>query len=174
MRSAMPVAVGRRLSWSTPGAVARLRLPTAGCACVRAATWPCCWALRMCSLPRACMTTSSLSAIPRVLTSWRRRPLLGRPNGPSRCATCRLQRLSPRHAISLPPRLLLWWMRAFMVASVSRMPIAPRPRALSAWSMCCWAVSDMRAARSIHPCHSCWATSIPRALRRRWCRVGPS
>ena len=174
MRSTMRAGAGRRSSWLTPGAAVRPRLPIAGSACVRAATWRCCWVLSTCSLPRACTTTSSLPAIPRVLTSWCRRPVLGRPSGPSRCATCRPQRLSPRRAISLPPRLPLWWMRVFMVASVSRMPIAPRPRALSAWSMCCWAASDTRAAPSTRPRRFCWATLIPCAVRRRRCRMGPS
>ena len=71
-------------------------------------------------------------------------------------------------------RLLRWWTLAFMVASALRMPTAPRPRVLSAWSMCCWAVLDMRVARSIRPRRLCWATSIPRALRRRRCRASPS
>ncbi|MFR3876898.1 MAG: molybdopterin-dependent oxidoreductase [Collinsella sp.] len=35
------------------------------------------------------------------------------------------ERLSPRRAISLPPRLPPWWMRAFMAASASRMPTDP-------------------------------------------------
>ena len=174
MRSTMRAGAGRRSSWLTPGAVARPRLPTAGCACVPDAIWRCCWVLPMCSLPRICATTSLLPAIPRALTSWRRRPVLGRPSGPSLCVTCRLQRLSPRRATSLPPRLPPWWMRAFMAASVSRMPIAPRPRALSAWSMCCWAASDTRAVPSTRPRRSCWVTSIPHALRRRRCRAGPS
>ena len=67
------------------------------------------------------------------------------PEWLSRCPTCRPKRLSPRRAIWLPPRLPPWWMRAFMAASVSRMPTVRRRRALSVWSMCCWAASDMRA-----------------------------
>ncbi len=50
-----------------------------------------------------------------------------------------------------------------------------RPRALSAWSMCCWAVSGMRAARSIRPRRLCWATSIPAlcdAAGAAWAQAG--
>ena len=39
---------GAKFFVSTPGAAARLRLPTAGCACARAAIWRCCWVSHMC------------------------------------------------------------------------------------------------------------------------------
>lgn len=38
---------GAKIIVVDPGAAARLRLPTAGCACARAATWRCCWVLPM-------------------------------------------------------------------------------------------------------------------------------
>ena len=38
---------GAKIIVVDPGAAARPRLPTAGCACARAATWHCCWVLPM-------------------------------------------------------------------------------------------------------------------------------
>ena len=108
------------------------------------------------------------------LMSWRRRPALGRPSGPSRCATFRRTISVRLRVIWLPRRLLRWWTLAFMAALASRMPIAPRPRARFVWSMCCWAVLDMRAVRSIRPHRLYWATWTLCVSRRRRCRVGPS
>ena len=120
------------------------------------------------------MTTSSWTAIPRGLMNWRRRPALGRPSGPSRCATCRRTISVRLRVIWLPRRLLPWWTPAFMAASASRMPTVPRRRELSAWSMCCWAASDTRAVPSIHPRRLRWAIWTLRVSRRRRCHVNPS
>lgn len=71
------------------------------------------------------------------------------------------------------PRLPPWWMRAFMAASVSRMPTVRRRRALSVWSMCCWAASDMRAVPSTRPHRLRWAIWTLRVSRRRRCHGEP-